>query len=924
MFTLIIVFISVQLVLCVDLIYYIEEGQDPNTYLGNIAEDCKLLNTISAQEKDLVRFSQIGHDLMDGSHLFRVSAKTGKLYTNQKLDAESMCIQNKECSRSVDIAVEKDEVFIKILEIKILVLDINDHSPEFPKNKVKIEFFEDDARGIAKEIPSALDKDIGKLNSKIEYELKIKSDDPFSLNISKQLDETDKLQIYLEDNLDRETKDVYHIQVIAKDKGVPSKENVLYVEVKVVDVNDNNPVFPQKLYNITVVNENYQSLPILILSASDRDEDENADISYHFSRNTPEKLKSHFEINQRTGELFLQRKFNSRHIVSHKLYVKAVDRGKPPLSSMAVVLISIKNQTNKSPKLYFTFVSGASGKTAIISEQIKVGSFIAYIKVEDEDVGLNGEITCQIKHDKFQLVELSSKKFKVVTKHQVDRELNDYYDVPVVCHDKGTPPLSTIDKFSVIVTDINDEYPKFSKELYQFWIKENNEDNISVGVVSATDADLGSGGQLHFYLSSSKEATILFQISSDGVISTKKPLDREQQSRYNLEVIACDKGTPPLTSTANISIMVTDENDNAPYFTFPLNNPFMLNISYNSSQNNITVLKAKDIDWGQNAFFTFSIVRGNKPGLFDINHYSGLLLFARQVGINDSGTHELQLSVKDSGTPALTSFTNLTLTITVSNKRTKIMQSTEKQIRVGLDSSLLAVIILVVVLLSMSLAIPLTWCIIKYNNKRKQHYHTKVSPSDANTHENPDTSTGDQLQSNGLNPSVILETTEITQQTCVQGVSMSSAAGYRNQFDVNSMAIIEADPPLPLTQRDIINNPEQSIVPYAGENSRVRAMKILQRALSCPDDQTNNMNYLFRIQVSQIRELSVRQPEIMRYPCISFHNENQSIIPQLNIGESVQYHTRNQKLYRIHSIQQNTQKTYKKHCNNITEQKSLR
>lgn len=113
---------------------------------------------------------------------------------------------------------------------------------------------------------------------------------------------------------------------------------------------------------------------------------------------------------------------------------------------------------------------------------------------------------------------------------------------------------------------------------------------------------------------------------------------------------------------------------------------------------------------------------------------------------------------------------------------------------------------------------------------------------------------------------------------------------------------------------------KRSIVPYIDENPRVRAMKILHRAFSCPDDQTNNISYLYKLHLSQIKELAICQPNLVRGPSITFPNENQSIVPHSN-AESVQYCTQNQKLYRIHSVRQNTQTTcYKKHCNTSTEQ----
>ena len=47
-------------------------------------------------------------------------------------------------------------------------------------------------------------------------------------------------------------------------------------------------------------------------------------------------------------------------------------------------------------------------------------------------------------------------------------------------------------------------------------------------------------------------------------------LDREEASEHLMEVEAVDGGTPRLTSTATVNVVVLDENDNAPTVVQPL------------------------------------------------------------------------------------------------------------------------------------------------------------------------------------------------------------------------------------------------------------------------------------------------------------------------------------------------------------------
>ena len=110
------VFLSIlHISVSVDLTYYVEEGKSPGTYLGDIAADTLLLDSVHRDDHNLITFSQLQHDTTHNSHLFRVSKKTGKMYTVQTLDAETLCTYNTECIKMVDVAVKRADSFMKIL-----------------------------------------------------------------------------------------------------------------------------------------------------------------------------------------------------------------------------------------------------------------------------------------------------------------------------------------------------------------------------------------------------------------------------------------------------------------------------------------------------------------------------------------------------------------------------------------------------------------------------------------------------------------------------------------------------------------------------------------------------------------------------------------------------------------------------------------
>ena len=724
---------ALHMCFCVDLTYTVEEGKSPGSYVGDIAADSHLMDTVRPQDRSLITFNQLQVRLPGSSQLFSVNKKTGKLYTAHILDAESMCKRKKECFEIVEVAIQKGASFMRVLEIKVIIQDVNDHVPEFPYKQVNIEFSEESTKGTRRSIPNAVDKDIGVINSQITYQLKKNTNDPFTLFISESVDGTSKLGINLEETLDREVQDSYMVQVIAKDGGSPPKQSVLDVYILVTDVNDNPPIFSQNVYNVSIKNEPSETSAVAILSARDADSGENGQISYRFSSKTSEIAKSHFEINEVTGEIFLAKEFTLEQELTHELYIEATDGGIPPLSSIALVLVNVINQQNNAPTIDVNFVSESTENTVSIPENIKVGSFIAYVRVIDPDAGQNGEVSCVLHHDKFQLQSLGKKRYKVTLKKPLDRETDDHHDITITCQDKGAPRLHSESKFIIRVVDVNDVRPQFSRKIYKFSIRENERAKYPVGYINATDPDLGPGDKLTYSLLSNNKHFLPFQINDRGLISTVMSLDHEFQDIYEFQVFVKDNGKPPLNNTVNVIVEVRDENDNAPHFTHPSVNPFTMDVIYYPRHTkNITILRATDRDSRQNAFLKYEITAGNDKQLFTINHYTGLLSFTRVVTQQDAGTYDLQFVVMDSGNPFQSATTNLTLVLSVSNKTLELydvvhIPTDEAEENIQLD--FLIAIVSVAVTISVVITAFISICYIRYNTRRKDSQRSGMNSS---------------------------------------------------------------------------------------------------------------------------------------------------------------------------------------------------
>ena len=714
----------------VDLIFQVEEGKSPGTYLGDIAADSNVMDDVAIQDQNLISFSLMEQDGTSSSPLFRISKKTGKLYTAQTLDAESLCRYGKECFLMVDVAVQKSKRIMKILEVKVKIEDVNDHQPEFPDKQAKILFEENYKKGMKVLIPNAIDRDIGNINSQITYELKKYKNEPFSLSVSKNVDGTSDLYMIQKESLDREVTENYLVKVIAKDGGSPPKQSVLDVHISVTDVNDNPPVFSQNLYNVTIKNEPSETSSIATLSATDLDSGKNGRVTYHFSKKTSDVAKSHFKLNEQTGQIFLEKKFTLGNMLTYNLFVEATDGGSPSLTAKSMVIVNVVNNQNSPPSIHLKFLSASGKDSTSVSEDIEVGSSIAYVKVTDHDVGQNGEVSCNLHYDKFKLQSLDTKKYQVIVKKALDRETEAKHEIIISCQDKGSPPLESKSKFSIQVTDVNDVRPQFSMETFKFFIEENQKSRFSVGFINATDPDLGLGGKLTYSLLTNKKQKFLpFKIKDDGMISAIMSLDHEFQNIYKFQVFVKDNGIPSLNNTVNVIVEVTDKNDNAPYFTFPSVNPYNMDVVYyRHHSKNITHLKAADGDSQENAFLKYEIIRGNDKQIFSMNQYTGLLSFNRVLSQQDAGSYELVFVVKDSGSPVLSATTSMFFTLTVSNKTSEMLSAVHTLTEDKVDLTSVIIITVVAVTVAVIITASISVCIIRCNDQRNVTYAHAMNP----------------------------------------------------------------------------------------------------------------------------------------------------------------------------------------------------
>nr|XP_045369307.1 protocadherin gamma-B4 isoform X22 [Camelus bactrianus] len=204
---------------------------------------------------------------------------------------------------------------------------------------------------------------------------------------------------------------------------------------------------------------------------------------------------------------------------------------------------------------------------------------------------------------------------------------------------------------NVEIEDVNDHTPKFTQSSFELQISESTKPGARFILGSAQDADIGTNSLQNYQLSPDDHFSLMIKEKQDGSkypeLVLKMPLDREEQKSYHLTLTALDFGDPPLSSTAQIQVLVTDANDNPPMFSQEL---YRVELPENVFPGT-TVLRvmATDQDEGVNAEVTFSFTEAAQISQFDLNPNTGEIIVLNTLDFEEVREYSIVLEARDGG-----------------------------------------------------------------------------------------------------------------------------------------------------------------------------------------------------------------------------------------------------------------------------------
>ena len=576
--------------------------------------------------------------------LFGVNSKNGDVILKDELDREKVESHQFVVKATDSGAVMKNSEFVRV---SIKVVDENDNDPvvtvtsfgsddnppSSSANYFEIVENSEDEKFVA--FLSVSDADEGK-NAECICELKSAQE----FNEDNTLKEKHsylsyfKLGAYYEDgykletarSLDREKVPFYVIKVECFDQGRPTRTSTTTIHLKVLDVNDNRPTFFEKHVRIEVEEGNEVGKLLATLSAQDDDNVENSNTYY--------ALQSMLDLSQSL-------KFTHD---KDKMLLNPFDLQ----STRDDVIFKYGSMADIQDRMNYNVMN-------LVQLDEKSGHLFALVSFDYERMP-------------------SEINYKAIAYESMEKSRDDWSWIPV----------------TLSIIDTNDEKPVFSQSKYTFEISENSqlEENI-LGQIRATDADITPAfKEINYQLLPSVISSVFHIDKITGILSTQARFDREDKDEYDLVVKAYNPvHSPDPTKTlsftlVNVTIKITDANDNEPVFTFPRpdNNRVYIGTSHHDV---ICVVEASDDDEdGANSDILLSIIKeeilvdkniinnfneknfnkdehqkNSQHPTFEIDKKSGAIRSLRPL--TEERTFKLTLLAEDQGSPTLSTITPL-------------------------------------------------------------------------------------------------------------------------------------------------------------------------------------------------------------------------------------------------------------------------
>ncbi|KAL2096237.1 hypothetical protein ACEWY4_008385 [Coilia grayii] len=581
--------------------------------------------------------------------VFVIDESTGALKLQQPLDRERVSAYFLRVSAFLP---QQPIAVVTSVEVELKVLDVNDHAPLFEAATYQSTLPEDTPPGTPVIQVRALDPDWA-ANGQVVYSLT-----PPTRSAAAARQEGGALFVIDRSSgwistlggLDHELSPFHSLTVWACDLGEPvSRSSSATVSVLVSDVNDNPPIFLQPRYHGNVRESDAPGEVVTVINTRDDDSSpSNRQVTYHI---TGGDVAGVFGLGVVQGEwkLYVRTSLDREAQDHYIINVTATDGLHAATTSVHVTVTDTNDNTP---------VCDQAEYSVSVAEDVSVGSLLLRVRATDADLDANAAIRYSFTGDTAQHFNMHPHTGELTTAVELDRETRSHYALVATAMDGGG--LSCSARLSITLLDVNDNAPQFSQSELTASVYENTPTKALITRIQAIDPDLGSGGRVVYSLLDS--AGVFSLDAESGVLSLERALDREQRSAWRVCVSARDLGTPPLSSSANLTVSVLDVNDNPPVFA---RRDYLTALREDVAVGTeVLRVHAASKDIGTNADIYYSIRHGNQLGHFSIHINTGAISVWRALDFEACSAYFLTVEARDGGTPPLSAVAMVNINVT--------------------------------------------------------------------------------------------------------------------------------------------------------------------------------------------------------------------------------------------------------------------
>ena len=532
--------------------------------------------------------------------------------------------------------------------IYITVLDINDNPPVFENNTPRCTVSQAVPRNHFVTMVTAYDRDVTDY-PKLTYSIISGNEKQvFSIDASSGIITTWNIQY-----LANETQ--YSLNISVTDSVFTAYTKIVII---VTPVNEHSPVFEYATYTVNVLENTFYNRRLAQILATDEDNGRYGEVTYHFIGDESQK---YFKVNENTGEIFANVKFDREKKKEYDFTLQAVDiGGRTGFTTMHVV---IDDENDNNPKFL------QNSYKSLIRANISSSSVVMQVKANDIDFGANSELQYFFHDSTIENTKgafsLDSETGEISLLTDASSLSKNNYEFFVEAVDKGIPALRSTATVQLRIVDKDAKLPEFSSEHYILTVPEDAFPGTEIGSVKAR-----WNGDIEYSVEwQDLESSPPILVSPEGILKLVSLLDYEIEARFSLIVIATPKEQPELSSNCIVVIEVQDVNDRTPVFESEV---YYVSVAENTPiGSNVIQVKSNDDDSGSNSGIKYEIATDNfndskidkviDEGIFSLDPYSGWLSLNAELDTELENEYRIKIRGTDSGKPSQTSLTTVVI-----------------------------------------------------------------------------------------------------------------------------------------------------------------------------------------------------------------------------------------------------------------------